>query len=144
MDASEQEFSSGGGLFSTTQWSIVLAAGDSRNPEADKALTALFETYWYPVYGRIRQTHFGIDDARDLTQGFFVRSLFYPGKQLGEYRGEFFKRLVVGYLVTLSVAIVLLGLIDKGPFEDWLLAVKRAVLIAFPASFAATAVDYMK
>jgi RNA polymerase sigma-70 factor (ECF subfamily) len=75
LDAREQDSSSGEGLFSTTQWSIVLAAGDSRNPEADTALTALFETYWYPVYGRIRQTHFGVDDARDLTQGFFVHLL---------------------------------------------------------------------
>ena len=79
-----------------------------------------------------------------VTLGFFVRSLFYPGKQLGEYRVDFIKRVSVGYLVTLVVASILLILINKGPLDDFPLALKRAVLIAFPASFAATAVDYIK
>ena len=79
-----------------------------------------------------------------VTLGFFVRSLFYPGKQLGEYRADFIKRVAVGYVVTLTVAMLLLVLIDKGPLDGYLLALKRAVLIAFPASFAATAVDYIK
>ena len=78
------------------------------------------------------------------TLAFFVRALFYPGKQLREYRADFVKRVAVGYLVTLAVAIVLLILIDKGPLDDLPLTLKRAVLIAFPASFAATAVDYIK
>ncbi len=79
-----------------------------------------------------------------LTLGFFVRSLFYPGKQLREYRAEFFKRVIIAYLVTFIVAMVLLILIDKGPLDDFLLAVKRAVIITFPASFSATMVDYIK
>ncbi len=79
-----------------------------------------------------------------LTLALFVRSLFYPGKHLREYRGQFLKRVVVGYLVTFTVAILLLILIEKGPGDDLPLALRRAVLIAFPASFAATAVDYMK
>jgi len=79
-----------------------------------------------------------------LTLAFFVRSLFYPGKDLHEYRFEFVKRVVVSYLTTLAVAMVLLTLIEKGPFDDLQLALRRAALIAFPASFAATAVDYIK
>ena len=82
--------------------------------------------------------------ASVLALAFFVRSLFYPGKDLHEYRFEFVKRVVASYLTTLAVAMVLLILIDKGPFDDLALALRRAVLIAFPASFAATAVDYIK
>ena len=79
-----------------------------------------------------------------LALAFFVRSLFYPGKNLYEYRFEFVKRVLASYLTTLAVAMILLILIDKGPFDDLQLALRRAVLIAFPASFAATAVDYIK
>jgi uncharacterized membrane protein len=79
-----------------------------------------------------------------LTLAFFVHSLFYPGKFLREYRLDFLKRLVTSYLLALTVAMVLLILIDKGPLDDLQLALRRAVLIAFPASFAATAVDYIK
>ena len=82
--------------------------------------------------------------ATVLSLAFFVRSLFYPGKNLHRYRFEFIKRVIASYLTTLAVAMVLLILIDKGPFDDLQLAFRRAVLIAFPASFAATAVDYIK
>ncbi len=78
-----------------------------------------------------------------LTLAFFVKSLFYPNLAR-EHRFEFFKRVSAAYLITLVVAVLLLTLIDKGPLQDWVLALKRAVIIAFPASFAATAVDYMK
>jgi len=61
-----------------------------------------------------------------------------------EYRSEIVKRMVVSYLTTLAVAMVLLILIETSPFDDLQLAFRRAVLIAFPASFAATAVDYIK
>lgn len=79
-----------------------------------------------------------------LALAFFVRSLFYPGRDLHQYRFEFVKRVIASYLTTLAVAMVLLILIEKGPFDDLPLAFRRAVLIAFPASFAATAVDYIK
>ena len=79
-----------------------------------------------------------------MALAFFVRSLFYPGKNLHEYRFDFVKRVIASYLTTLAVAMVLLILIDKGPLDDLPLALRRAVLIAFPASFAATAVDYIK
>ena len=96
-----------GGLFSTTQWSLVLAAGDSQNPNAEQALTALLETYWYPVYARIRQSQHGIDDARDLTQGFFLHLL--EKKALGAARPErgrfrsFLRTMLRNYVINESV-----------------------------------------
>jgi len=62
----------GGGLFATTQWSLVLAAGDSRSPQSREALAALCETYWYPVYALIRHLGHDVDSARDSAQGFFA------------------------------------------------------------------------
>lgn len=60
--------------FETTRWSLVAAAGgdDSR---AHRALATLCEAYWYPLYAYVRRQGFDADDARDLTQSFFVRLL---------------------------------------------------------------------
>lgn len=64
-----------GRLFATTQWSLVLAAADSERPGSRQALAVLCEAYWYPVYVLIRQIHGDPEQARDLTQGFFVELL---------------------------------------------------------------------
>jgi RNA polymerase sigma-70 factor (ECF subfamily) len=61
--------------FATTRWSLVVAAGDSRSPDASSALATLCETYWFPVYAFIRRSGRSHDDARDLTQAFFARVL---------------------------------------------------------------------
>lgn len=47
-------------------------------------------------------------------------------------------------LVTFLVAFLLLFLFDKAPLDDLGLTLTCTVLVAFPASFAATAVDFMK
>ncbi len=59
----------------TTQWSVVLAAGDEDSNIARSALEALCETYWYPVYFYIRRRVGSADRAQDLTQGFFTTVL---------------------------------------------------------------------
>ncbi|MBW3599508.1 MAG: sigma-70 family RNA polymerase sigma factor, partial [Planctomycetes bacterium] len=60
-----------GGRFATTRWSMVLAAGRQSSPEAESALAALCETYWYPLYAYLRRKGYSSHDAQDLTQGFF-------------------------------------------------------------------------
>ena len=70
-----RESGSTDGLFSTTHWSLVVAAGDSKRPEARQALAALCETYWSPVYALVRCRGHDPDEARDLTQGFFLKVL---------------------------------------------------------------------
>jgi RNA polymerase sigma-70 factor (ECF subfamily) len=62
-------------LFTTTQWSLVLTAADSKDPGSRRALTALCEAYWYPVYVLVRHSRRNPEAARDLTQGFFVELL---------------------------------------------------------------------
>jgi len=53
----------------TTQWSLVLAAGEGR----DDALARLCELYWYPVFAFVRRQGFDADEAQDVTQSFFAR-----------------------------------------------------------------------
>jgi len=72
MIAEGRSSSRGGGFFATTQWSLVLAAGDSGNPTSRDALAALCEAYWYPVYAHLRHSGHDADAARDLTQSFFL------------------------------------------------------------------------
>lgn len=64
-----------GGVFATTHWTVVLAAGRSNSREADVALEELCRTYWYPLYAYVRRQGHSREDAEDLTQGFFARLL---------------------------------------------------------------------
>jgi uncharacterized membrane protein len=73
----------------------------------------------------------------------FIWGIFY-GSRIMEYRGHFFKRAVSSYVVTFLVALLLLILFDKAPLDDLRVTFTRTILVAFPASFAATAVDYIK
>ena len=85
-----KESGSTGGLFPTTHWSLVLAAGDSRNPTARQALATLCETYWSPVYVLIRCRGYDLDEARDLTQSFFLKILEHGSlKVASPDRGRF-------------------------------------------------------
>ncbi len=61
--------------FATTRWSIVLAAGHDFSLESRRALESLCETYWFPVYTYVRRLVSGVEDAQDLTQGFFAHLL---------------------------------------------------------------------
>jgi len=63
------------GAFSTTHWSVVLAAGRGDSPGAADALERLCEVYWYPLYVFVRRQGHAPHDAQDLTQEFFARLL---------------------------------------------------------------------
>ena len=65
----------GGGVFVTTHWSVVLAAGDAAQPDAHAALTKLCRQYWPPLYAFVRRSGHTPEDACDLTQEFFARLL---------------------------------------------------------------------
>jgi len=57
--------------FTTTHWSVVLAA-QGRSPAADEALEKLCRIYWWPLYGFVRRNGYSPEEAQDLTQGFFA------------------------------------------------------------------------
>ncbi|HKX61236.1 MAG TPA: hypothetical protein VJS65_05320 [Verrucomicrobiae bacterium] len=65
----------GAGQFTTTHWSVVLAAAEASSAEAARALAALCQIYWYPLYAYVRRKGYVIEDAQDLTQEFFARFL---------------------------------------------------------------------
>jgi RNA polymerase sigma factor (sigma-70 family) len=60
--------------FTTTHWSVVLAA-QGESAEAKAALEKLCRTYWWPLYGFVRRQGYKPEDAQDLTQAFFARLL---------------------------------------------------------------------
>ncbi len=70
------------GYFTTTHWSVVLAAGGRQSPQADAALEKLCRTYWYPLYAYVRRRGYAPADAEDLTQDFFAQLLRknYPAR----------------------------------------------------------------
>jgi RNA polymerase sigma-70 factor (ECF subfamily) len=63
------------GIFATTRWTMVRAAGDGISPAEDQALETLCETYWFPLYAYVRRHGFAKEDAEDLTQAFFAKLL---------------------------------------------------------------------
>ena len=76
--------------FATTQWSIVLAAGDGRLENAVDALSQLCDSYWYPIYAYVRRRGYSAPDAQDLTQSFFARLLEKESLQNADpVRGRF-------------------------------------------------------
>ena len=79
------------GHFSTTRWSLVIAAGaDKASPVVREALATLCETYWYPLYAFLRGRGYSAEDAQDLTQAFFARLLEKEAiRQADPARGRF-------------------------------------------------------
>ncbi|MCP4214145.1 MAG: sigma-70 family RNA polymerase sigma factor [bacterium] len=59
--------------FATTQWSLVLVAGERGSPDSGQALAQLCSLYWYPVFAFVRRQLYSPDEAQDLTQSFFTR-----------------------------------------------------------------------
>lgn len=65
----------GGKWFATTHWSVVLAAGQQRSPDAQEALGKLCRIYWLPLYTYVRRKGHSPEEAQDLTQAFFAAFL---------------------------------------------------------------------
>ncbi|MBV8970402.1 MAG: sigma-70 family RNA polymerase sigma factor, partial [Verrucomicrobia bacterium] len=61
--------------FRTTRWSLVLLSAQSQAPGFGAALGELYRIYWYPLYAYVRRRGHAPEEARDLTQGFFLHLL---------------------------------------------------------------------
>lgn len=57
--------------FHTTSWTLVQAAAVDPTADSRRALAALCQTYWRPVYAFIRRNGYDRDESEDLSQGFF-------------------------------------------------------------------------
>jgi len=64
----------GGAAFVTTRWSLVMDA-QVPSPAAEVALEQLCRIYWPPIYSFLRREGKTVEDAQDLTQGFFAQLL---------------------------------------------------------------------
>jgi RNA polymerase sigma-70 factor (ECF subfamily) len=51
---------------------VLASTGDGETLEARRALSELFQTYWYPLYAYIRRRGYSEHDAQDLVQSFCV------------------------------------------------------------------------
>jgi len=101
-ESSSQSSCKSGDIFATTHWTVVLAAGKSSSPDAQRALEELCQTYWFPLYAYVRRRGQNKEDAEDLTQAFFARLL--DKNSLASLDGE------------------------KGRFRAWLLAALKHFL----------------
>jgi RNA polymerase sigma-70 factor (ECF subfamily) len=61
----------GPAAFTTTHWSVVLEA-QGESPAAQEALEKLCRVYWRPIYSFVRRQGARLEEAQDLTQGFFA------------------------------------------------------------------------
>ncbi len=87
---------------------------------------------------------FGILIMSLLFISAFVYFNFYKGNIKG-HQLEFFKRIVFTYLLSLVVVSILMTLIQQAPWQtDWILALKRIIIVTFPASMSGTLVDNLK
>ena len=79
-----------------------------------------------------------------LFIGIFTYHNYYQNNAAG-HKGEFLKRILTTYILSLLVVALILFLIQKGPWStDWLLALRRVLLVGFPASMSAAVADLVK
>jgi DNA-directed RNA polymerase specialized sigma24 family protein len=84
-------------LFTTTHWSVVLAAANAATPEAAAAMEWLCRAYWYPLYAYVRRRGHGHEDAQDLTQAFLLQLLERKSfARVDRDRGRFRSFLLAG------------------------------------------------
>jgi RNA polymerase sigma-70 factor (ECF subfamily) len=89
-DQNDEQGQARAGVFATTHWSVVLAAGQIQPDHAKVALEQLCHTYWQPLYVYVRRQGFDEPDAQDLTQEFFARLLASGGLGgVGREKGKF-------------------------------------------------------
>ena len=83
------------GRFHTTHWSAVLLSAQSQAPGSQSALAELCRIYWYPIYAFVRRRGHDVDEAQDLTQGFFLHLLDHKAlRQVSPVKGKFRSFLV--------------------------------------------------
>jgi len=59
--------------FLSTHWSVVFRAGRTDDSTGRDALAFLCQRYWYPLYVFLRRKGVAVEQAEDVTQGFFAR-----------------------------------------------------------------------
>lgn len=85
-----------------------------------------------------------------LLSLFFITAFVYYNYDHDHHHGrihygEFIKRVAVTYLFSILIVAVILTLIQAAPWQvEWILALKRTLIVAFPASMSAAVADAIK
>lgn len=85
-------------VFATTHWSLVVAARDGHNTQAQVALEQLCRGYWPPIYAYLRRVGHAPHDAQDLAQGFFAHFLEQGFLQRLHHREGRFRSFLLTFL----------------------------------------------
>jgi RNA polymerase sigma-70 factor (ECF subfamily) len=76
--------------FTTTHWTVVLAAGQPGTSRYQQALETLCRTYWFPLYAYLRRCGYDTHNAEEHTQAFFASLIEKGGLRLADpNRGKF-------------------------------------------------------
>lgn len=76
MAEQDTRIRAGESRFPATAWSLLSRLRDPRDPRVQEYLNRMIETYWRPVYKYVRIAwKRSNEDAKDLTQAFFVHLL---------------------------------------------------------------------
>jgi RNA polymerase sigma factor (sigma-70 family) len=59
--------------FRTTHWSLIAQAGVEEEATAEQALSQLCRVYWMPLNALAKRRGYSDEEAKDLTQAFFVK-----------------------------------------------------------------------
>lgn len=103
------------GQFATTQWSLVLAAGQRGTEDSNRALEKLCRAYWPPLYAYARRREGDLHLAQDLTQAFFERLLEKDYLlQADAERGRFRAFLITAFKHFLANEHVKAGALKRG------------------------------
>jgi len=86
------------GVFATTHWSVVAAAGHNDSPRASEAMDKLCRIYWYPLYAYLRRKGYSAHDSQDLTQEFFAKLLARNYLSLADRNKGKFRSFLLGSL----------------------------------------------
>jgi DNA-directed RNA polymerase specialized sigma24 family protein len=84
--------------FTTTCWTVVVAAGQEDSPAARRAVESLYQRYWSPLYFYLRRRGHDRPQAEDLVQGFFMHLLEGHGLQTVKPRKHKFRSFLLASL----------------------------------------------
>ena len=80
-----------------------------------------------------------------LFIGLFVYFTYHHKSLLRDHSDTFFKRIFATYILSFIVVAVLLTIIQRAPWDtSFLIALKRVIIVTFPASLGGAIVDTLK
>jgi len=139
------------GTFQPTAWTQIVSARDADTTEARLAWDQLIGVYWKPVYFHVRRKGRSVEDAKDLTQGFFASLMEHDSlRSVDRAKGKFrtFVRTSLDYFLSddydrrsaakrtmdLDAHSAEVGFHADGYFErDWAMTVLERAFVALKA-----------